>query len=220
MAERFTGFRPESIEFFDQLAAHNERDWFLAHKDVYERECRAPMQALVGELEPKYGKAKVSRIYRDLRFSPNRAPYKTYIAAGLGGRYISLSPKGVYIGAGFRQPDADWLRRFRAAIDDETTGRQLQSILRSLQSKGYEVSAHDKLSSAPRGYAADHPRIELLKMKDIAAGRLFAPGRWLATARARQRIDRVMSDTGPLVAWLQKHVAGRRGTPTRRGGRR
>ncbi len=219
MAERFTGFPRESIEFFKQLAAHNNRDWFLAHKDIYERTCRAPMEALVAELEPRFGKAKISRINRDVRFSRDRAPYKTYIAAGVGGNYISLSADGLYVGAGFRGPDPGLLERFRAAIDDDTTGRQIQAIVGSLRRRGYEVASHETPSSAPRGYAPDHPRIELLQMKDISAGRLFAPAAWLSTARARERIDRVMTDTGALVTWLQQHVTGgRRETRTEKGG--
>lgn len=171
----FAGFPRESIEFFKQLAANNNRDWFRAHKEVYERACRAPMQALVAELQPKFGKAKISRINRDVRFSRSRAPYKAYVAAGLGGHYISVSAEGLYVGAGFRRPNPVFLRRLRAAIDDSTAGRRLDAILRSLRLKGYEVSSHETLSSTPRGYAPDHPRIELLQIKDIAAGRLFGP---------------------------------------------
>lgn len=220
MAEPFSGFPRESIEFFKQLAAHNNRDWYLAHKDIYERTCRAPMQALVTELEPRFGKAKISRINRDLRFSRDRAPYKTYIAAGVGGNYISLSADGLYVGAGLYRPDPRLLQRFRAAIDDDTTGRRIQAIVGSLRRNGYKVASHAMLSSAPRGYARDHPRIELLQMKDIFAGRLFAPGAWLSTAKARERIDRVMTDTKALVTWLQQHVTGgRREARTERGGR-
>lgn len=208
MAERFSGFPRASIEFFKQLAAHNNRDWYLAHKDIYERTCRAPMQALVTELEPRFGKAKISRINRDVRFSRDRAPYKTYIAAGVGGNYISLSADGLYVGAGLYRPDPRLLQRFRAAIDDDTTGRRIQAIVGSLRRNGYKVASHAMLSSAPRGYARDHPRIELLQMKDIFAGRLFAPGAWLSTAKARERIDRVMTDTKALVTWLQQHVTG------------
>src|SRR5215211_4026313 len=93
-AEPFTGFPLEGIEFFRELSAHNTREWFLAHKDVYERACRAPMQALAAALEPRWGAARISRINRDVRFARGRPPYKTYIAAGVGGRYISLSPEG------------------------------------------------------------------------------------------------------------------------------
>jgi uncharacterized protein (TIGR02453 family) len=206
MAERFGGFPPESLEFFRELAAHNNRDWFLAHKDVYQRACRAPMEALMAELEPRMGKAKISRINRDIRFSRDKAPYKTYIAAGVGGNYISLSADGLFVGGGFYAPDAGVLRRFREAIDDDTTGGRLQAIVRTLRRRGYEVGSHETLSSAPRGYSPDHPRIELLKMKDLFAGRRFAPAAWLATAKARGRIDRVITDTAPLVKWVRQHV--------------
>lgn len=208
MAERFTGFPRESVEFFKQLAAHNNRDWFLAHKDAYERTCRAPIQALVAELEPRFGKAKISRINRDVRFSRDRAPYKTYIAAGVGRNYISLSAVGLYVGAGLYRPDPGVLQRFRAAIDDDTTGRRIQGIVGALRRRGYEVASHETLSSAPRGYAPDHPRIELLQMKDIFAGRLFAPAAWLSTAKARERTARVMTDTRALITWLRQHVTG------------
>jgi uncharacterized protein (TIGR02453 family) len=210
MAERFTGFPREGIEFFEELATHNNRPWFLAHKDVYERACRAPMQALAAELRPRLGVARVSRINRDLRFARDRAPYKTYIAAGAGGRYISVSPQGLYVGAGFRKPDPTLLQRFRAAVDDEATGRKLQAILRSLRRRGYEVGSHETLSQAPRGYDRDHPRVDLLRMKDVFAGRSFAPAPWLSTRRALERIDRVVTDTADFVAWLQRHVTARR----------
>jgi uncharacterized protein (TIGR02453 family) len=208
MAGPFKGFPRESVQFFKQLAANNNRDWFLAHKDTYEQTCRAPMEALVAELEPRFGSARISRIYRDVRFSRDRAPYKTYIAAGVGGHYISLSAEGLYVGAGLYRPDPAVLQRFRAAIDDDTTGRELQAIVSSLRRKRYEVASHERLSSAPRGYALGHPRIELLKMKDIFAGRLFAPAAWLSTRKARERVDRVMADTGPLVRWLRQHITG------------
>jgi uncharacterized protein (TIGR02453 family) len=221
VAEPFTGFPRESVQFFKQLASNNNRDWFLPHKDTYERACRAPMQALVAELEPGFGKGRISRIYRDVRFSRDRAPYKTYIAAGVGGHYISLSAEGLYVGAGLYRPDPAVLQRFRAAIDDDTTGHQLQAIVSSLRRKRYEVASHETVSSAPRGYALDHPRIHLLKMKDIFAGRLFAPAPWLSTAKARERIERVMTDTGAFVGWLRQHVTGGpRERVEKRGGRR
>lgn len=211
MVGAFTGFPREGIEFFEQLAANNNRVWFLTHKDIYERACRSPMQALVAEIGPRFGEGTISRINRDVRFSRDRSPYKTYIAAGVGGHYISLFADGLYVGAGLYKPDPPLLQRFRAAIADDTTGRQLQAIVAALRRKGYEVDSHEKLSSAPRGYAADHPRIALLQMKDIFGGRLFAPAVWLSTAKARERIERVMIDTGALVTWLKRHVTGGRG---------
>ena len=207
MPTPFNGFPREGIDFFTQLEKNNNRDWFLAHKDVYDRCCRAPVEALVAELEPRYGHAKISRINRDMRFARDRAPYKTYVAAGIGGRYISLSANGVFVGAGLYKPDTAVLQRFRAAIADDRTGRELETIVADFRRGGYDVGSHETLSSAPRGYSIDHPRIELLQKKDIYGGKMFAPAAWLATAKARERIHRVMEDMGPLVTWLQRNVS-------------
>jgi len=209
--EGFTGFPLEGIEFFRDLSAHNAREWFLAHKDVYERACRAPMQALAATLEPRWGPARISRINRDLRFARGRPPYKTHIAAGVDGRYLSLSPDGLWVGGGIYRPEPARLRRLRDAIAHPRTGPQLQSILTSLRGKGYGIDTHDRVASAPRGFRPDHPRIELLRMKDLYAGREFAPAAWLATPAALGRIERVLTDMGPLVAWLRKNVPADRG---------
>jgi uncharacterized protein (TIGR02453 family) len=208
MAESFSGFPKQGFDFFKQLARHNNREWFLAHKETYERACRAPLQSLAAAFELRFGKAKVTRIHRDLRFSRGQPPYKSYIAAGLGGRYISLAADGVWVGAGLYMPDAKVLQRLRAAIADNVTGRELAGIVRALRRKGYEVGSHETLASAPRGYPRDHPRLELLRMKDIYAGRQFAPAAWLSTPSARERIERVLTDTAPLVSWFTRHVTG------------
>ena len=216
MAARFTGFPREATEFFKKLAAHNNRDWFQTHKDVYERACREPMKDLVSELGPHFGTSKISRINRDVRFSADRSPYKTHIAAGVGGFYISLSAGGLYVGAGLYKPDRPALQRFRAAIDSDTSGRELARFVASMRRKGYHVDTHEMLTTAPRGYSADHPRIDLLRMKDIFAGKEMPPGPWLATRKALERITRVMTDVKPLSDWLRRHV---RTAPTGAGSR-
>jgi len=206
VAGPFSGFPGEAIDFLKQLEKNNNREWFLAHKDVYERACQQPMKDLMAELEPRFGPSRISRIYRDLRFSPNRSPYKTHIAAGVGGRYISLSREGLYVGAGMYKPEPATLRRFRAAIGEDASGRQLDTLVSSLRRKGYHVDTHDTLTSAPKGYRADHPRIHLLRMKDIFAGKAFPPTAWLSTRQAFGRITRVMTDVEPLTKWLRLHL--------------
>jgi uncharacterized protein (TIGR02453 family) len=200
----FAGFPREAIEFFKQLERHNERDWFLAHKDVYDRACRQPMEQLVAELGP--GKSKISRIYRDIRFSSDKSPYKTHISAGVGGNYIHLSSHGLYVGTGMYLPDSARLERFRAAIGADGSGRQLARIVATLQRKGYAVDTHETLKSAPKGYRADHPRIDLLRMKDIFGGKSFKPSAWLSTPKALERIKQVIVDIKPLTEWLQRHA--------------
>jgi uncharacterized protein (TIGR02453 family) len=206
MAGRFTGFPREAIDFFKGLKVHNNREWFQAHKEVYERACREPMQHLAAELEPRLGPSKVSRINRDIRFSRDKSPYKTHIATGIGRYYIHLSPAGLYVGTGVYKPEPATLARLRAAIDADASGRKLQTLVTSLRRKGYRVETHEMLTSAPRGYSAEHPRIELLRMKDIFAGKAFEPAPWLSTRKALERIRRVMTDVTPFRDWLQRHV--------------
>lgn len=209
MAEGFTGFSREAIDFLKSLEKNNTREWFQAHKDIYERSCREPMKALMSELGPLYGPSKISRINRDMRFARDRAPYKTYIAAGIGGSYVSLSKEGLYVGAGLYKPDPAALRRFRAAIDEDVSGSALAKLVTSLRRQGYHVDTHEMLTSAPKGYSLDHPRIDLLRMKDIFAGKLFAPAAWLFTGKALGRITRVIDDIQPLVKWLRRYVGSR-----------
>ncbi len=205
MTPPFSGFPRDVFDFFEDLASHNNRDWFLAHKDVYERACREPMRALVSALDP-LGAARISRINRDMRFARGREPYKTHISAGVDGYYISISAHGLYVGTGMYKPEPAMLRRVRAAIDRDPPGRSLDTIVKSLRRTGYEVGTHESLRSTPKGYAADHPRIDLLRMKDIFGGKLMRPEPWLSTSKALDRIRNTMTGVRPLRDWLRSHV--------------
>jgi uncharacterized protein (TIGR02453 family) len=206
LAGQFSGFSREALSFFRDLARHNNRDWFQAHKDVYERECRLPMQQLVAALEPRFGASKIMRINRDTRFAADKSPYKTHISAGIGRNYVSLSADGLYVGAGMYKPDSPVLERFRGAIGSEQSGPRLARIVAALRRKGYDVDTHDALTGTPKGYKADHPRIDLLRMKDLFAGKFFKPAPWLSTKGALDRIEKVMIDAKPLTDWIEENV--------------
>lgn len=204
-AGRFAGFPREAFTFFEELASHNNRDWFQANKAVYERACRGPMQSLLAELAPTFGSGKLTRINRDMRFARGQAPYKTFIASGVGSRYyVSLSKDGLYIGTGIYMPDGPTLRRLRDAIADAASGRKIASILAALRRKRYYVGSHET-TKAPRGYAEDHPRMELLRMKDLHAGKQLPPSS-LSTRKALDRVAAVMKDVDPLSDWLRRYV--------------
>jgi uncharacterized protein (TIGR02453 family) len=206
-AGRFAGFPREAFTFFKGLAAHNNREWFQAHKEIYERACRAPMQSLVAELAPAFGGAtRISRINRDMRFARGQSPYKSYIAGGVGRFYLSLSQTGLWVGTGLYKPEPATMRRLRAAIDEDRSGRALASLVTSLRRKRYDVGTHDTTAKPPRGYPADHPRIELLRMKDVYVGKQLSPAA-LSSRKALDRIVGVMRDVTPLSDWLQRHVA-------------
>jgi uncharacterized protein (TIGR02453 family) len=205
MADGFAGFPREATEFFRELARNNNREWFQAHKDVYEHACREPLKALVAELDPM-GATHMSRINRDMRFSRDGAPYKTHLAAGVLRTYINLSAEGLYVGTGMYRPEAPVLQKFRAAIDADKSGRELARIISTIRRKGYAVGTHESLNSAPRGFPADHARIDLLRMKDIFAGRTIEPGAVLASRKAVAAVKKVMADVHPLGDWLRRYV--------------
>jgi uncharacterized protein (DUF2461 family) len=102
-------------------------------------------------------------------------------------------------------PDGPTLRRLRAAIDEDSSGRKIASILTALRRKRYYVGTHETATSAPRGYGDDHPRIDLLRMKDIHAGKQLSPSA-LSTRKALDRVAEVMNDVKPLSDWLKRHV--------------
>jgi uncharacterized protein (TIGR02453 family) len=204
-AGRFVGIPREAFTFFTRLASHNNREWLHANKDVYENAVRRPMQSLLAELAPTYGTGKLTRINRDMRFARGQAPYKTFIASVVGGHYLSLSKDGLYIGTGIYMPDAATLQRLRAAIDNDSSGKALARMLTSLRKKRYYVGSHETTAKAPRGYTDDHPRIELLRMKDLHAGKQLAPSA-LSTRKALASVVAVMKDVDPLGAWLSRYV--------------
>jgi uncharacterized protein (TIGR02453 family) len=205
MAEGFTGFPRGATGFFRDLARNNNREWFQAHKDVYERACRDPLKALVAELDP-IATTRISRINRDMRFARDGAPYRTHLAAGVGRNYLNLSAEGLWIGTGMYRPEPPTLQKLRSAIDADTSGRELVRIVGVLRRKGYNVDTHESVNSTPRGFAADHPRIDLLRMKDIFAGKMIKPGPVLASRKAVAAVRKVMDDVHPLSEWLRRHV--------------
>lgn len=202
----FRGWRPEAVQFFDELEMDNTKGFWTAHKDFYVADVLAPMEELMAELAPEFGGGRVFRPYRDTRFSADKSPYKTSIAAHNDAGYISLSADVLGVGSGLWMPPADQLARFRAAVADDKTGRQLITILGALRRKHIQVSAHETLKSAPRGYPRDHPRIDLLRYKGIAAWKEWPVGAWLATTGAKRRIVEVLRASAPLRKWLDENV--------------
>ena len=101
---------------------------------------------------------------------------------------------------------ADQLDRYRQAVGAERSGTDLEQVIAAVRKHDVEVHGRDALKSAPRGYAADHPRIELLRYKGLVAWKEWPVEPWLATAAARQRITDFIVAAGPLNDWLAQHV--------------
>jgi uncharacterized protein (TIGR02453 family) len=202
----FNGWPVEAVEFYEGLEADNTRTYWQEHKSVYEQSVKAPMDELLAELADEFGAGRVFRPYRDVRFSKDKTPYKTNCAAHLPGGYISFSADELFVGSGLYMPDGEHLKRFRAAVDDADTGKQLEAIVATLQDDGYEVGAREVLKTAPKGYPKDHDRIDLLKQKGIVMSKSWPVGAWLGTKKAKERVVAALEAARPLNAWIARNV--------------
>ena len=196
------------MEFYEGLEADNSKRYWQEHKSVYEQHVLAPMQELLAELAPEFGAGRIFRPYRDVRFSADKSPYKTQIGASLeSGGYVQFSADGLGAGCGMYQMAADQLDRFRRAVADDASGDDLVRRLTSLREAGVEITAHDTLKSAPRGYPKDHPRIDLLRGKGLIAWKEWPPEAWAGLERPSSLVAEFFRGCVPMQEWLDKHVA-------------
>ena len=207
----FHGWPSEALEFYEGLEADNSKTYWTAHKTVYEEQVRAPMVALLDELEPEFGPGKIFRPYRDVRFSSDKSPYKTTISATLhNGGYIQLSAHGLAAGNGMYMMARDQLTRYRQAAADEASGGALENLVTAAARQGIEITGHDRLKTVPRGYPPDHPRAALLRNKGLVAWKQWEVAGWLGTAATKRRVVDFLRSTGPLGQWLDTHVGASR----------
>lgn len=202
----FHGWKAEALEFFDGLEADNSKAYWQRNKDVYEKLVRTPMEELLVELEPEWGEGRIFRPYRDVRFSSDKSPYKTSIAATVGEGYVQLTAEGLGVGCGMWEMAADQLERYRGAVDADRSGKRLTDLVAKARAAGLDVTAHGELKTAPRGYPKDHPRIELLRYKGLISWREWPAGAWLGTKKAKERVAEFFRLSRPLNEWLRTNV--------------
>jgi uncharacterized protein (TIGR02453 family) len=202
----FTGFTEAALDFYDDLELDNTKSFWEAHKDVYLAAVKAPMTALVTALEPEFGTAKVFRPYRDVRFAKDKTPYKTNQGAFVGagpacGWYVEIAARGVRTGAGFYDASTSDLSRIRRSIANELTGTRLQRILTKLEKSGFTIGG-DRLKTAPRGYDADHPRIELLRHRSLTVGKDYGFEPIIHTHELVEAVRADWKAARPVVDWV------------------
>jgi uncharacterized protein (TIGR02453 family) len=202
----FKGWPVEALEFFEELEEDNSRSFWQRNKPVYETIVRAPMEELLAELGPEWGERRIFRPYRDVRFSKDKSPYKTAIGAMLGDGYVQLSAQGLAAGSGMWEMAPDQLERYREAVAEEGSGRKLAGIVAKARAVGLDVTGHDVLKTAPRGYPKGHPRIELLRYKGLITWKEWPVGAWLGTRRAKDRVVEFLVASKPLNGWLRSNV--------------
>ena len=220
MKTGFGGFPPEAMKFLRDLKRNNRREWFQPRKEHYEQRVKAPMIELVeavnrelARFAPEYvndPKKAIFRIYRDTRFSADKTPYKTHIAAwfsarargGTAGLYFSVSADTVEIAGGVYHPEPDVLLAVRTLLAEHHA--EMRRILKNPTVKKMLGDLQgDELTRVPKGFCADHPAADLIKKKDWVLGRSLDPS--IATTpdlfpAIRDRF-RAM---GPFLAFLNR----------------
>ena len=208
MAGKFVGWRGDFQGFFLGLRSDNSKKYFEANRRKYEDEVKGPMVALLGDLEPEFGPAHLTRPNRDIRFSADKSPYKLNIYADCHkGGYVALDAQGLVAAGGRYMMDGPQLARFREAIAQDMSGKDLVKIVATLRDKGYDVEGQE-LKRVPPPYPQDHPRGDLLRHKRLIYWRRWPVQKWIATANTRERVADVWRDGAGLNAWIATHVDG------------
>lgn len=207
----FSGFGEYAIDFFDDLAADNSKMFWDAHKATYANDIKAPMEALLAELEPEFGEGKIFRPYRDTRFAKDKSPYKTHCGAvieqgrGGGAYYVEIGTEGMRIGGGSYSMAPDQLARYRTAVAGDLAGPALAKILDTLAASKWEIHG-DQLKTKPRGVPYDHPRLDLLRYRSIFVMRVWAPDDALHNRTSFKRVRDGWREVRAFNEWCADHV--------------
>lgn len=212
----FQGWPEAALDFYDGLEEDNSKTYWTAHKAIYDEAVLGPMTDLTEELGKEFGETKIFRPNRDIRFSADKSPYKTAIGAVIGPGYVQFSASGLAAGNGMYEMASDQLARYRAAVAEDVTGHELERIIADITSHDISVQGRDVLKTAPRGYPADHTRIELLRYKGLIAWREWPVEPWLSTRAAKDKVAEFILTTHPLHDWLHTHVGSSQLAESRR----
>jgi uncharacterized protein (TIGR02453 family) len=216
-------FSQVGLRFLRGLARNNNRDWFNERKPVYEAEVKRPMLAVIEavtgammDFAPGHVRAPESimmRIYRDTRFSKNKLPYKTHVAAwwvhdGLrktsgAGFYLHVSARQVEIAAGAFMPDTEQLLAIRRFLLEHHQEYRKLAQARGLRRLFSDDEGHERLSRSPKGFPAEHPAAELYRQKRWGFGASLEP-EMATNPEFAKTVASYFRAAAPLVALLNR----------------
>lgn len=222
----FEGFARSAPAFFHELAVEMNKPWFDANKQRYLEEWVEPMTALLEQVAAGLAKAyapakleaKVLRIYRDVRFAADKTPYKTHIAGRLGltakkpidggvsALFISLGIDDEFVGSGTYFFDDKQLAKWRKLVAADKTGKPIEATIKKLRKAGYWVGGHDDYKKMPRGFAPDHPREAMLRMKGLTVGFPEIPKGMLHQPKLADWLIKHGRAAAPVVTWIRDHL--------------
>jgi uncharacterized protein (TIGR02453 family) len=218
----FQGFADDSGRFFHTLAKHQDRVWFGKHKEEYEQGWAQPMAALLAAIADKLDAAypdvdlaepKVFRLHRDVRFSKDKAPYKTHVSGLLAAKRVGAVtelPAALYVqfgtetfcAAGQYGMRGDALARYRAAVVDDAKGKELAKLVAKLEKAGFSLGAMEVMKKVPRGLDAAHPRERLLRHKGLVMSFTLDGAPKLSDPKLAGWLLAQAKKAAPLVRWL------------------
>ncbi|MBB5155791.1 DUF2461 domain-containing protein [Saccharopolyspora phatthalungensis] len=224
---RFAGFGRGAVEFYAGLErvqaglldsrqeVGSAKAYWSENLVFYREHVRGPMEALLAELEPEFapgfGTGKVFRPHRDVRFSADKSPYKTHCGAvieqgrGGGAYYVEISADGMLVAGGCFHTESDQLARLRAAVDTDIHGERLRALLDELVGQEWEI-AGETLKSRPRGFAAEHPRLDLLRHRTLYVSRSWEADDTLYERACLERVRQSWVAVRELNQWCADHI--------------
>lgn len=223
MPERFEGFPSRGLRFLRDLERHNDRAWFAPRKEIYREDVLLPMQQLVIELSERFARKRlpvfgdvrrsIFRIYRDVRFSNDKRPYKAHASAYLspdggrhtpGGLYIHIAPKESFIGIAFYQMDKRLVHRWRAAMAENPAA--FRRVLRALERAKLKIAppgdSEDALTRMPRGFTrlADHALAPYFRLRHFVVHESVSAAE-VGSRKLLERAVRFVDRAKPLLVY-------------------
>lgn len=211
----------QAFEFFTDLSANNNRDWYLANKSLFESKVKTPFVSLLEEVSRRLagetnalrgGAGTVFRLNRDVRFSHDKSPYKTHIAGLLtesGSKdpsaplvYLHLDASGGFLAAGLWQPDTDNLRALRNRMIEDEAG--FSQLVRSLADNGLQFDRSEATKMMPRGFSdfSEHPHSDYVKLKNLIVRSELPVELWVEESIVDAVVNFVHS-ASPLLRFLR-----------------
>jgi uncharacterized protein (TIGR02453 family) len=218
----FTGFPDVVFDFLGGLEKDNSREYWERNKPTWTGVIQPSVDALLADLAPQFGPLRTFRPNRDIRFSTDKSPYKTWIgvtttdlSVGGVGSFLRVDSTGMRVACGAMAFASDQVKEFRRALDDPASAREFDEVRDGLLDRGYIVGpgSQPTLQRPPAGFAPDHPHAECLRWKGAVVIAEFHRAGWMASHDALDQISQVWTAGAPLVAWIQRHVGATASLP-------